>query len=114
MSLEQQIQQWVAVDNQLKTLTDKVKELRDQKNTLSENINTHVENSDLQNATIKISDGKLKFVQLKETQPLTFKFLDSCLREIIKSEEQVDKIMEYIKNKREVKYVSEIKRFYNA
>ena len=30
-----------------------------------------------------------------------------------KNEEQVNKIVEYIKNKREVKYVSEIKRFYN-
>lgn len=114
MSFEQQIQQWVSIDNQLKTLTDKVKELRDQKNTLSENINTHIENTELQNATVKISDGKLKFVQLKETQPLTFKYLETCLHEIIKSEEQVDKIMEYIKNKREVKYVNEIKRFYNA
>lgn len=114
MSFEQQIQQWVAVDNQLKILTDKVKELRDQKNTISENINSHIENSELQNATVKISDGKLKFVQLKETQPLTFKYLETCLHEIIKSEEQVDKIMEYIKNKREVKYVNEIKRFYNS
>lgn len=114
MSFEQQIQQWVSIDNQLKTLTDKVKELREQKNTLSENINAHIENTELQNATVKISDGKLKFVQLKETQPLTFKYLETCLREIIKSEEQVDKIMEYIKNKREVKYVNEIKRFYNS
>ena len=114
MSFEQQIQQWVSIDNQLKTLNDKVKELRDQRNTLGENITAHVENTDLQNATVKISDGKLKFVQLKETQPLTFKYLETCLHEIIKSDEQVDKILEYIKNKREVKYVPEIKRFYST
>jgi hypothetical protein len=114
MSFEQQIQQWVSIDNQLKTLNDKVKELREQRNTLGENITAHVENTDLQNATVKISDGKLKFVQLKETQPLTFKYLETCLHEIIKSDEQVDKILEYIKNKREVKYVPEIKRFYST
>ena len=38
MSFEGQIQQWVSIDNQLKGLNEKVKELRDKKNVLSENI----------------------------------------------------------------------------
>jgi phage shock protein A len=41
MSFEQQIQQWVVIDNQMKTLNDKIKELRDKKNVLSQNINAH-------------------------------------------------------------------------
>jgi hypothetical protein len=113
MSFESQIQQWVAVDNQMKLLNDKMKELKDKKNTITEQINTHVETSQLSNASIKISDGQLKFVKVKETQQLTFKYLETCLSEIIKNEEQVHKIVEYIKNKREVNYVPEIKRFYN-
>ena len=110
MSFEQQIQQWVAIDNEFKTLTDKVKELREQKTALHHMITEETEVG----STIQISDGKLKFVQLKETQPLTFKYLETCLKEIIKNEEQVNKIVDYIKNKREVKYVADIKRFYNA
>ena len=113
MSFEQQIQQWVAIDNQMKTLNDKMTELRDTKNTISEKINTHIETSQLNNASVKISDGQLKFVKVKETQQLTFKYLETCLSEIIKNEAQVKQIIEYIKNKREVKYVSEIKRLYN-
>ena len=113
MSFEQHIQQWVSVDNQLKQLTDKIKELRDRKNTLNDAIFNHVDNSNLSNATVQISDGKIKFVKIKDTQVLTFKYLETCLHEIIKNEEQVNKIVEYIKNKREVKYVYEIKRFYN-
>ena len=112
MSFEQQIQQWVTIDNQMKIVGDKMKELRDKKNTLSEQINTHIETTQF-NSAVKISDGQLKFVKVKETQPLTFKYLETCLSEIIKNEEQVKKIIEYIKNKREVKYVSEIKRLYN-
>jgi len=112
MSFEQQIQQWVHIDNQLKTLGDKVKELREQKNNLSQQINTHVETKQLTNASVKISDGQLKFIQVKETQQLTFKYLETCLSEIIKNEDQVKQIVEYVKNKREVKYVPEIKRFY--
>jgi hypothetical protein len=113
MSFEQNIQQWISVDNQMKQLTDKIKELRDKKNTLNDAIFNHVENSNLSNATVQISDGKLKFIKTKDTQQLTFKYLETCLHEIIKNEEQVNKIVDYIKNKRDVKYVPEIKRFYN-
>lgn len=110
MSFEEQIQQWVTIDNQMKILTDRMKELREKKNTISEHI---LETSQLSNASVKIGDGQLKFINVKETQPLTFKYLETCLSEIIKNEEQVKKIVEYIKNKREVKYVPEIKRLYN-
>ena len=113
MSFEQQVQQWVTIDNQMKLLNDRMKELRDKKNTLSENINTHIETSNLSNSSLKLSDGQLKFIKFKDTQQLTFKYLETCLHEIIKNEEQVSKIVEYVKNKREVKYVSEIKRLYS-
>lgn len=112
MSFEQNIQQWVLVDNQIRALNDKLKELREKKHGLTENINHHIEEANLTNATIKISDGQLKFIKIKETQPLTFKYLETCLSEIIKNEDQVQKIIEYIKNKREVKSVSDIKRLY--
>ena len=113
MSFEQQVQQWVTIDNQMKLLNDRMKELRDKKNTLSDNINEHIENSNLSNSSVKLSDGQLKFVKVKDTQQLTFKYLETCLHEIIKNDEQVNKIVEYVKNKSEVKYVSEIKRLYS-
>ena len=113
MNFEQQIQQWVAIDNQMKIIGDKMKELRDKKHTISEQLNTHIETTDLSATSFKITDGQLKFTKVKETQQLTFKYLETCLSEIIKNEEQVSKIIEYIKNKREVKLVPEIKRFYN-
>ena len=112
MSFEQQLQQWVVIDNQMKTLNDRMKELRDKKNVLSQNINTHIETNNMSESSVKLSDGQLKFVKVKDTQQLTFKYLETCLREIIKNEEQVTKIVDYVKNKREVKYVPEIKRLY--
>jgi hypothetical protein len=112
MSFEQNIQQWIAIDNQMKIINDKHKELRDKKQSLSNQINSYVETKQLSNSTINISDGKLKFINVKDTQQLTFKYLETCLGEIIKNEEQVKKIIEYVKNKREIKSVPEIKRFY--
>lgn len=113
MNFEHYIQQWVGIDNQMKLLNDKIKELRDKKNNITEHINNNISTSELSNNSVKISDGQLKFIKVKETQPLTFKYLETCLSEIIKNEEQVKKIIEYIKNKREVKYVSDIKRLYS-
>lgn len=112
MSFEQHLQQWVTIDNQMKVLNDRIKELRDKKNTISQTMNTHIETNNLINTSVQLNDGQLRFVNVKETQPLTFKYLETCLREIIKNEDQVNKIVEYIKNKREVNYVPEIKRLY--
>jgi hypothetical protein len=115
MSFEQNINKWITIDDELKNLNKKINALRAQKNDVEKLILNNSELTELtdKNITIKINDEKLKFVQVKETQPLTFKYLETCLGEIIKSEDQVKKIIEYIKNKREIKYSSEIKRFSN-
>lgn len=110
MNFERQIQQWVSVDNQLKTLNEKIKELRDSKQQLSSSILSHVEKNNLSNSTIQTGDGKLKFIQSKTVQPVTFKYLETCLKEIIKNENQIKQIIDYIKQKREMKYAFEIKR----
>jgi dihydroorotase len=113
MSFENQIQQWVSLDNQLKQLNEKVKDLRDKRNNLEENITSYASENNLSNATVKISDGKLKFTNTKVAEPLTFKYLEKTLGEVIKNESQVKLIMEHLKQKRAVKLVSEIKRFSN-
>ena len=110
---ERNIQKWVAIDNQLKIVNEKAKDLRDEKNDLLEDINIYIETNKLTNASIDISDGKLKFAQSKVTQPLTLKFIENCLTNIINDQRQVTQIMKYIKDKREKKEVSEIKRYYN-
>jgi TolA-binding protein len=113
MSFESQIQQWVSLDNQLKQLNEKVKELRDKRNDLEENITNYASENNLSNATVKIGDGKLKFTNAKVTEPLTFRYLEKTLGEVIKNESQVKLIVEHLKQKRSFKVVQEIKRFSN-
>ena len=113
MSFESQIQQWVSLDNQLKQINEKTKELREKRNNLEQNITTYANNNNLSNAIVQISDGKIKFTNTKVAEPLTFKYLEKSLGEVIKNETQVKTIMEYIKQKRNVKVVPEIKRFSN-
>jgi hypothetical protein len=111
MSFENKIQQWVQLDNQLKKLNEQVKQLREQRNSLESNLTTYAKTNHMADTTIKVNNDKLKFVDTKIPEPLTFKYLEKTLGEIIKNETQVQLIMEHIKQKRAVKIVPEIKRF---
>ena len=112
MDLSNYIQEWVNYDNQIKAHNIKMKELRSKKNQLTESIFDYAEKNNLQNAVIEISDGKLKFQNVKQTNPLNFRFLETCLNECIDNEENIKNIIKYIKQKREVKYYNDIKRSY--
>jgi hypothetical protein len=102
------------LDNELKKLNDKVKEIRTRKNDVEDKIMVYVENNEMNNSVVNISDGKLKFCETKQTSPLTLGFLEKCLSEVIANQSQVKQIMDYIKGKRETKVVPEIKRYYNS
>ena len=107
------IKKWVSLDSKLKTLNEQTKEIRNERNDLVNNIFDFVEDNNLSTSTIKISDGKLKFSQNKQTAPITLGFLEGCLTEIFHDEEKVSQIMNYIKDKREVKLIPDIKRYYD-
>ena len=110
---ESNIQRWVSIDNQLKQLNEKTKELREKINVLEQNITGYASSNDLSSSTIQISDGKLKIQNTRVPEPLTFKYLEKTLGEVIKNESQVKLIMEHVRQKRAIKIVPEIKRFSN-
>jgi len=113
MTFEEDIQQWVSIDNQLKQITDKVKEMREKRNKLEENITKYASNNNLSNSVVKINDGKLKITNTRVAEPITLKYLEKTLLEIVKNESHAKLIMEHIKQKRSIKIIPEIKRFYN-
>lgn len=113
MGFEDNIKKWVQLDNQLKLVNDKVKEIKQEKDTIEEQIIQYVDTNQLNNATAKISGGRLKFVETKQSSPLTLKYIKECLSECIENEQQVDLILNYIKDNREIKYSKDIKRTYD-
>lgn len=113
MSFEDSIKEWVSIDSKIKQHNEELRELRQQRNDLTQRVYDHVNNNNLNHATVQISDGKLKFQSVKVTQPITLKFIKQCLNDCIPNEEHVNTIMDHIKNSRESKYVDDIKRFYN-
>ena len=113
MSFEQNIQQWISIDNEIKLLSEKIHKLREKKSKIHENINVHIESNHLNNVTLQVNKDNLKFVTTKVTNPLTFKYVEKSLGNIIKNPVQVKQIVEYLKENRDIKLVNEIKRFYN-
>ncbi len=106
------IKQWVAVDNQIKKHNDKLRELRTQRGDIQETILEYADTNSLSNSTVRISDGKLRFSQTKQTAPLTLRYVEDCLSKCINSENDVKAIMQYIKKSRESKVYPDIKRIY--
>jgi hypothetical protein len=113
MSFEENIKKWVALDNQLKNLADQTKKLREDKNSAEDMILSYVETQGLKNATVNITNGKLRFTETKQTAPLTLKYVEDCLGKCIGNATQVGQIMQVIKDSREIKYSADIKRYAN-
>ena len=111
--LEKTIQNCVELDNELKKINEKAKDIRTRKNDIEDKLITYVEDNSMNNSVINITDGKIKFCETKQTSPLTLGFLEKCLSEVIANQGQVNQIVDYIKSKRETKMVPEIKRYYN-
>ena len=112
MSFEEKIKQWVSMDNQMKLYLEKVRELRAQRNDLTDILTHYANNNNLGNAIVQISDGRLKFQHTKITNPLTFKFVEECLHDCIEDPQYVTKIIQFIKEKRTTRSVPDIKRSY--
>lgn len=112
MSFEENIKEWVQLDNELKLYNERARTIRDRKAELLDKIlgENREFDKNLNNRTIDISDGKLKFQNTKQTSPLTFKYLQDSLHKIIRNEKQVEQIVNYLKENREIKLVPEIKR----
>ena len=110
---DKQIQKWVEIDNKIKKINAELKTSRELKNDLETSIMTTVNNKKLLNTSLSLPDGKLRFVETKTTNPISLTFVEKCLNDLIPNKSQVQHILKYIKDKREIKINSEIKRYYN-
>ena len=113
-AFDKQIQKWIELDNKLKKINNEIKTMREMKNDLEASLMEIVNNKKLLNTSISTTDGRLRFIETKSSNPLSLTFIEQCLHEIIPNASQVQHILKYIKEKREIKINPEIKRYYNS
>jgi hypothetical protein len=107
------IQKWVSIDTQIKAINEKVKKARELKTQLIGNIYQYVEKNRLENTRIEISDGDLRFYEKRDYQPITFGYVEDCLEKLLSDPKEVERIMYYLHENREIKITKDIRRNYS-
>ena len=115
MSFEEKICEWVATDNKIRKYNEAIKARDEARRThLAENIISYAEVHNLNHSVIQITDGKLKFQNVRSTNaPLTLRFVKECLTDCLGNEESVKQIMTILKQKEKCAIHQEMKRYYN-
>ena len=80
MNIDNEIKKWVQYDNKILKLKEEISSIMKEKNTINNNILDYINNNNLDNCTINISDGKLKVIEIKQQSCLSLKFIRECLR----------------------------------
>ena len=104
------VRKWVLYDSQLKVINEKTKKVRDAKTLLTNSICDYASKSNLKKNQINITGGSLSFYEKKEYSALTYGYLEKCLGEIISDKRQVDYIIKYLKDNRDIQYSQDIRR----
>jgi len=105
--IETYMDKWIAVENQLNILQEKTKTMREWKKKLSEKITEYMQTSGF--AQKSVPNGEWKLHERTEYSALSFSYVEDCLRELIPEEDQVDFVMDYLRDHRESKNVIDVK-----
>ena len=104
------LKNWYILDNKFRNLSLQLNIIKNEKNEIKNKITEFIQSNNLEKKSIKIDNTQFRFVNQKQIQPLTFKFLKECLDDCIQNSEQVDQLIDYIKSKREIKEFLDLKK----
>ena len=111
-TLTNKIKRWVQLDTQLKLINEKTKMMRDERGRLTGEICMDLQSAGISKQKIILPDGDLKIYEKKDYSPLTFVFLEQHLGTIMSDPQQVSFMIDYLKQKREIKCSNDLKRTY--
>ena len=107
---EDYVKKYIEVDDEIESLQIKLKTMRDWKRKLNGVIVKHMEDQDLVEHTLEVSDGTLRYNERKEYGSMSFTYIEKSLHQLIPDPEQVKYVIQFLKDNREIKTVAELKR----
>ena len=113
MSFEDNVRQWTILDTKIRLANTQLREMRTARDNLSKSVCDHMKQTGIDKRKIEIADSKIEVSEKKEYSSLTMGYLEKCLSAIIQEQESVKHILQYIKDKREIKKSIELKRTFN-
>ena len=113
MSFEDNVRQWTILDTKIRLANTQLREMRTARDNLSKSVCDHMKQTGIDKRKIEIADSKIEVSEKKEYSSLSMGYLEKCLSAIIQEQESVKHILQYIKDKREIKKSIELKRTFN-
>ena len=107
--LEEKLKKWIKIDSIIEEKNNEIKQLRQVKTNLNNDLLILIEENNLQNSTFRINNNNIRYATSKQTSPITLKYLEKCLNDLFDNESQIERIMNYIKENRQTKIVTDIK-----
>jgi len=104
------VKKWVLIDSQLKVVNEKTKKMREMKNDITDSICKYMIDNKMSQNKIEINDGELRIYEKNEYSSLTYGYIEKCLAELIHDSKQVDIILQYLKENREISSSHDIRR----
>jgi|Laugrespbdmm15dd_1035085.scaffolds.fasta_scaffold60325_2 hypothetical protein len=112
-SFEDNVRQWTVLDTKIRLANSQLREMRATRDDLSKTVCEHMKQTGIDKRKIEIADSKIEVFEKKEYSSLTMSYLEKCLSAIIQEPESVKHILQYIKDKREIKKSVDLKRTFN-
>ena len=110
ISIEKYVQKWILIDNQLQILQEKTKTLREWKKKLNDTIVENMTEKGIDHKILSIPNGELSVQEKREFSSLSFGYVEECLQDLLKDDEKVQDILDYLRDHREIKTTREIRR----
>lgn len=110
IDFKEDVKTWLKLDDDIKTLTDAIKERKTKKNEITPKLLDFMEKHNIND--LNTNDGHLKFQKSLRSKPLSKKYLLDRLGFYFKSEMKSEKVVNFIYNNREKNETSNIKRVY--
>jgi hypothetical protein len=113
LSFEDRVRHWTVLDNKIRLANSQIKEMRTTRDNLSKTVCEYMKQNGLDSRKIEIADSKIEVYEKKEYSSITMGYLEKRLAEIIPEEESVKYILQYLRDKRDIKKSIDLKRTFN-
>ena len=107
---EKDMRKWAILDNKIRAANHELKEMRSQKTEIGSTICEFMKTKGLENKKVDTGDSIISFYEKNEYPALTFAYIEKCLGEIIPEKDKVALIIKQLKDKREIKKSSDLRR----
>ena len=118
--LKTNIKNWIECDNYLKESKKKIQEINEKnksvlkkRDELNKKITTVLANNNMKDHIINVTDGDIRYNETVSQVPISLKHLKNLLDNYFNSDEQSNKLYNYIKENREYKTIIDLKRKIN-